>query len=114
MSVGISAAEAIVKVLNIEARVLLGSFPRSFLLNEFLIVTFYSWGGVRLIPLGRLATLDLLHKHGIIDEYGAVGGMRIDRGNRNTRRKTAPVSLCLPQIPHDLTWVRTQGAAVGS
>jgi hypothetical protein len=36
------------------------------------------------------------------DDYVAVGGMRIDRGNRNTRRKPAPVPLCPPQIPHDL------------
>jgi hypothetical protein len=25
------------------------------------------------------------------DDYGAVGGMRIGRGNRSTRRKPAPV-----------------------
>jgi hypothetical protein len=35
-------------------------------------------------------------------DYGAVGGMRIGRGNRSTRRKPAPVLLCPPQIPHDL------------
>jgi hypothetical protein len=29
--------------------------------------------------------------------------MRIDRGNRSTRRKPAPAPLCPPQIPHDLT-----------
>jgi hypothetical protein len=34
---------------------------------------------------------------------GAIGGMRIGRGNRSTRRKPAPVPLCPPQIPHDLT-----------
>jgi hypothetical protein len=34
--------------------------------------------------------------------------------NRSTRRKPAPVSLCPPQIPHDLTWGRTWAAAVGS
>jgi hypothetical protein len=39
----------------------------------------------------------------INDDYGAVGGMRIGRGNRSTRRKPAPVPLCPPQIPHDLT-----------
>jgi hypothetical protein len=33
--------------------------------------------------------------------------MRIGRGNRSTRRKPAPVPLCPPQIPHDLTWART-------
>jgi hypothetical protein len=30
------------------------------------------------------------------DEYGAVGGMRISRGNRSTRTKPAPVPLCPP------------------
>jgi hypothetical protein len=29
--------------------------------------------------------------------------MRIGRGNRSTRRKSAPMPLCPPQIPHDLT-----------
>jgi hypothetical protein len=48
------------------------------------------------------------------DECGAVGGMRIGRGNRITRRKHSPVSLCPPQIPHDLTWDRTRAAAVGN
>jgi hypothetical protein len=48
------------------------------------------------------------------DDYGAVGGMRIGTGNRSTRRKPAPVPHCPPQIPHDLTWDRTQAAAVGS
>jgi hypothetical protein len=43
-----------------------------------------------------------------------VGGMRIARGNRSTRRKPAPVPLCPPQIPHDLTWDRTRTAAAGS
>jgi hypothetical protein len=36
----------------------------------------------------------------MIDEYGAVSGMRIGRGNRST--KSAPVSLCPQQVPHDL------------
>jgi hypothetical protein len=29
-------------------------------------------------------------------------------------KKPVPVPLCLPQIPHDLTWARTWAAAVGS
>jgi hypothetical protein len=29
--------------------------------------------------------------------------MRTGRGNRSTRRKPAPVPLCPPKIPHDLT-----------
>jgi hypothetical protein len=48
------------------------------------------------------------------DECGALGGMRIGRGNQSTRRKLAQVPLCPPQIPHDLTWARTRAAAVGS
>jgi hypothetical protein len=40
--------------------------------------------------------------------------MRIGRGNRSTQRKHAPVALCAPQIPHDLTRARTRAAAVGS
>jgi hypothetical protein len=35
-------------------------------------------------------------------------------GNRSTLRKPAPVPLCAPQIPHDLTWGRTRTAAVGN
>jgi hypothetical protein len=38
-------------------------------------------------------------------ECGAVGGMRIGRENRSSQRQPAPVSLCPPQIPHDLTWL---------
>jgi hypothetical protein len=37
------------------------------------------------------------------DECEVVCGVRIGRGNRSTRRKPAPVPLCPPQIPHDLT-----------
>jgi hypothetical protein len=48
------------------------------------------------------------------DNCGSIGGMRIGRGNRCTRRKPASVPLCLPQIPHDLTRARTRAAAVGS
>jgi hypothetical protein len=42
------------------------------------------------------------------DECGAVGGMRIRRGNRSPRRKPNPVLLCPAQIPRDLTWDRTR------
>jgi hypothetical protein len=40
--------------------------------------------------------------------------MRIGRGNRSTRRKPAPVPLCPPQIPHDLTRPGTRAPRVGS
>jgi hypothetical protein len=45
------------------------------------------------------------------DYDGQFDGMMIGRGNRSTRRKPAPVPLCPPQIPHDLTWVRTRATA---
>jgi hypothetical protein len=48
------------------------------------------------------------------DACGVVGGMKIVKGNRSTRRKPPPVPLCPPQIPLDLTWDRTRAAAVGS
>jgi hypothetical protein len=48
------------------------------------------------------------------DECGAVGGMRIVRGNRGNRRKPAPVLFCPPQIKHDLTWAPTRATALGS
>jgi hypothetical protein len=65
--------------------------------------------GVRLSPLGTAATTGLLYQPRMLDEgdCGAIGRMQIDRGNRSTRRKPAPVPLCLPQIPHDLTRART-------
>jgi hypothetical protein len=50
----------------------------------------------------------------IDDECGAVGGMRIGRGNLRTRIKLAPAPRCPQQMPHDLTRVRTRAAAVGS
>jgi hypothetical protein len=74
-----------------------------------------SQGGVTLSPLCTSATVVLLYQPRMIyDYYGAVGGMRIGRGIRSTRRKPAPVPLCPPKIPHDLTWDRTRAAAVGS
>jgi hypothetical protein len=34
------------------------------------------------------------------DDCGTVGGMRIGRGTRTTRRNPVPVSLCPPKIPN--------------
>jgi hypothetical protein len=75
-----------------------------------------SLGDVRLSPLGTSATVVLLYQPRMIDDddYGAVGGMRIGRGNRSTRKKPAPVPLCPPQIPHDQTWDQTRAAEVGN
>jgi hypothetical protein len=47
-------------------------------------------------------------------DCGKIGGMKIGRGNRSTRRKPAPAPLCPPQIPLDQTQDRTRAAAVGS
>jgi hypothetical protein len=47
-------------------------------------------------------------------EDGVVGGMRISREKRSTRRKPAPVPFWPPQILHDLTGARTRVAAVGN
>jgi hypothetical protein len=82
----------------------------SLSLSPFLFIL----SGVRLNPLGTAVTIDLLHQPQMIDDCGAIRGMKVGRGNQNTRRKPAPVPLCPLQIPHDLTWARTQAAAVGS
>jgi hypothetical protein len=61
--------------------------------------------GVRLSPLGTTATTGLLYQTQTIDDgdCGAIGGTKIGRGNRSTRKILVPAPLCLPQIPHDLT-----------
>jgi hypothetical protein len=74
-----------------------------------------SWGvGWDWVHLVRRPLTGLLYQPRTTDECGAVGGMRIGRRNRSTRRKPTPVPLCPPQIPHDLTWARTRAAAVRS
>jgi hypothetical protein len=47
------------------------------------------------------------------DDCGAIGGMKIVRRNRSTRRKPAPAPFCPPQIPHDQTRARTPGRRGG-
>jgi hypothetical protein len=47
-------------------------------------------------------------------EVGEFGGMKIGRGNLNTRRKTGPAPICPPQITLDQTRARTWAAAMGS
>jgi hypothetical protein len=53
--------------------------------------------------LGTAATTGLLYQPRMIgdDDCGEIGGMKIGRGNRSTRRKPAPAPLYPPQIPHD-------------
>jgi hypothetical protein len=66
--------------------------------------------GVRVNPLGTAATTCLLYQPRMIDDgdCGAIGGMKIGMGNRNTRRKPAPEPICPPQIPHDQTRASSQ------
>jgi hypothetical protein len=56
---------------------------------------------VRLSPLGIAATSGLLYQPQMIDDgdCGKIGGMKIGRGNRSTRKKPAPAPLCPPQNP---------------
>jgi hypothetical protein len=83
------------------------TYLRLCLCSSLLLSFFLS--AVRLSPLGTSATVGLLYQTRMIDdECGVVGGMRIGRGNRSTRREPAPVPLCPPQITHDLTWDRTR------
>jgi hypothetical protein len=42
----------------------------------------------------------------MINEYGAVGGMRIGRGNRSTLREPVPLPLYPRKIAHELTWLQ--------
>jgi hypothetical protein len=69
--------------------------------------------GVRLSPFGAAATTGLLYQPQMIDDgdCGAIDRMKIGRGNQSTRRKPAPVPLCPPQIPNDLTQARTRAPA---
>jgi hypothetical protein len=68
------------------------------------LLFFLNWysggGGVQLGPLGTAATnRPLMPNPGDYDD-GEISGMIIGRGNRSTRRKPAPLSLCPPQIPN--------------
>jgi hypothetical protein len=69
---------------------------------------------VGLSPLGTVATSGLLYQPQMIYEgdCGAIGGMKIGRGNQSTRKKPALAPLCPPQIPHDQTRAQTRAAAV--
>jgi hypothetical protein len=65
-----------------------------FIYNNFIIIIIIS--GVGLSPLGTAATSGILYKPQMMDEgdCGAIGGIKIGRGNRSTRRKPAPAPLC--------------------
>jgi hypothetical protein len=66
----------------------------------------------KLGPLGTSATQWPNVPAPVYDD-GEFGGMKICRGNRSTRRKSAPTPLCPPQIPLDQTGARTRGRRGG-
>jgi hypothetical protein len=70
---------------------------------------------VRLSPHGTAVATGLLYQPQMTDEgdCGAIGGMKIGRGNRSTQRNSTPAPFCPSRIPHDLTWARTRAATVG-
>jgi hypothetical protein len=67
--------------------------------NSELFFFFNLCGGT----LGTAATTGLLYYPRMIGDgdCGELGGRKISRRNRSTRRKPAPAPLCPPQIPHD-------------
>jgi hypothetical protein len=68
----------------------------------------------KLGPLGMSATeWPIVPTPGDYDD-GAIGGMKIGRGNRSTRRKPAPEPLYPPQLQLDQTRARTRAAAMGN
>jgi hypothetical protein len=81
-------------------------------LSLSLFLNWYSGGGIQFGPLGTAATnWPTVPAPGDYDDR-ETGGMMIGRGNRNTRRKPAPVPLCPPQTLHAARR-RTRAAAVG-
>jgi hypothetical protein len=61
----------------------------SSLSSLFSVTIFCFLGGVRLIPLGTLATVWATALALTINECGVISGMKIGRGNRSTQRKSA-------------------------
>jgi hypothetical protein len=71
-------------------------------------------GGIQLGPLGTSATSWPIVPAPGDYEGGEFGGMMICKGNRNTRRKPAPVPFCPPQPPYAVSGREPWAAAVGS
>jgi hypothetical protein len=62
---------------------------------------YYHWGETE--SLGTAATTGLLYQPEMIGdgECREIGGMKIGKGNRSTRRNPAPAPLYPLEIPHD-------------
>jgi hypothetical protein len=72
----------------------------------FVVVLNWNSGGgggwSQLGPLGTAATSRPTVPTPADYDDGEIGGMMTGRGNRSTRRKPAPMSLCPPHTPHAL------------
>jgi hypothetical protein len=77
----------------------MASYPRSFL---FFFIRIRGRGGIQLGPLGTAATNSLIMPAPGDYDGGEIGRIMIGKGNRSTRRKPAPVSLCSPETPDAL------------
>jgi hypothetical protein len=80
------------------------------------ILYLYTQGNIYFIPVNttlylasRLCNVDVR----MINECGAVGGIRIGRGNQSTCTKPAPVPLYKTQISRDLTRDRSRALKAG-
>jgi hypothetical protein len=80
---------------------------------SFLFSCLLRCGGCDRVHLVRWLLFDQLYQPRMIDDQcEAVGEMKIGSANRSTRKKTARLLLCPPQIPHDLTGDRARASAV--
>jgi hypothetical protein len=106
------------RIVGVPEPIPTGHYPNALPLGQCSLLTifFIIVSGVRLSPLGTAATTGLLYQPQMIDDgdCGEIGGIKVGRRNRNTRRKPTPAPLCQPQIPHDQTRARTRTVAVGS
>jgi hypothetical protein len=84
--------------------------------NTVDFLSFLDWGETQ--STWYVSHYGLLYQSQMLDDDDndcrAISGMRIGRGNQSTQRKLAPVPLCPPQIPHDLTRAWTWAAMLGS
>jgi hypothetical protein len=80
-----------------------GEYPRSF----FFLGVWLDW-----VHLVHLPLFGLFYQLWMMDDNEF--GMKFGHGDWSTLRNPALVSLCPPQISHDLTWEWTQASAVRS
>jgi hypothetical protein len=92
-------------------------FSLNCLLGHFNRLTF-DWCILHMFVVCYLTTLSVSGLYSVdgrtINEHGTGDGMRIGSGIRHTQKKPAPVPLCPPQIPHDLTLVSNPGRRDGN